>query len=563
MVAWMKRSSFHPDHFRILKEVLRMAKKLRIVLAQLNFTVGDIQGNLQKHIQSAIRARDELSADIIVFPELALTGYPAEDLFLRPSFIQAEQAALQTFISEVKGIYCVVSHTHINNQQLYNACSMIYNGMVLGRYAKQHLPNYGVFDENRYFVAGNASCVLPINGILIGLVVCEDLWVPGPTQQAAVQGARLILSPNASPFEVNKHDQRLAVLSKRAKLHQVPIIYVNSVGGQDELVFDGGSMVINEEGNMAQFAGFFQETLMPVDVEISTVNTKIAVTEAALISDEEKIYQALVLALREYVEKNHFQRVLIGLSGGIDSALTLAIAVDALGKDHVTAVFMPSRHTADISNQDATLIANNLGVTLETISIEPTYNSFLDTLAPVFANKQPDVTEENIQARCRAVILMALANKYNALVLTTGNRSEIAVGYCTLYGDMAGGFAVLKDVPKTVIYRLAKYRNRIQAVIPTRTIERPPTAELASNQKDEDTLPPYSVLDPILEYYLNQSQSIDDIVAQGFDRALVTKVVDMIHKSEYKRRQSAIGPRINQKSFGRDWRYSVTNEFKG
>lgn len=536
-----------------------MAKKLRIVLAQQNFTVGDIEGNLQKHIEAATRARDELSADIIVFPELALMGYPAEDLMLRPAFIQAEQAALQKFISEVKNIHCVVSHTHTVNQQLFNSCSMIHNGMILGRYAKQHLPNYGVFDEDRYFMPGNASCVVPVNGILVGLVVCEDLWMQGPTQQAAVQGARIILSPNASPFEVNKHEQRVAVLSKRAKLNQTPIFYVNNIGGQDELIFDGGSMVVNEEGTVAQFAGFFSETLLPVDIEISTASTKISASPFELPTDEEKIYQALVLALRDYVKKNQFKNVLLGLSGGIDSALTLAIAVDALGSKHVRAVFMPSRFTTDISTEDAAQTAKNLGVTLDTIPIESAYESFLETLAPSFSGKRPDVTEENIQSRCRAVILMALSNKFCSLVLTTGNRSELAVGYCTLYGDMAGGFAVLKDIPKTLVYKLAAYRNSIQPVIPQRTLEREPTAELAVNQKDEDLLPPYSELDKILECYLNQSQSIDEMAAQGFDRAMVEKIVGMIRKNEYKRRQSAIGPRINYKSFGRDWRYPVTN----
>lgn len=540
-----------------------MPKKLRIVLAQQNFTVGDIEGNLQKHIQCAARARDELSADIIVFPELALTGYPAEDLFLRPAFIQTEQRALQTLIAEIKGIHCLVSHTHFQGHQLHNACSMIYNGMVLGRYAKQHLPNYGVFDEDRYFTPGNAPCVIPVQGILVGIVVCEDLWVQGPTQQAALQGARLILSPNASPFEINKHEQRLDNLSKRAKLNQTPIFYVNNVGGQDELIFDGGSMVVNEEGNLAQFAGFFNETLLPIDIEISTAGTKITRSEPTLPSAEEKIYQALVLAVRDYVEKNHFKRVHLGLSGGIDSALTLAIAVDALGKERVHPIYMPSRFSTDISLEEAKKVAKNLGVTLETISIEPVYKSFLDTLTPHFAGKKPDVTEENIQARCRAVLLMGLSNKFHSLVLTTGNRSEMAVGYCTLYGDMAGGFAVLKDVPKTLVYQLAAHRNTVHPVIPQRTIERAPTAELATNQQDDDTLPPYSELDSILECYLDKSLGIDEIIAEGFKRETVLKIVGWIRKNEYKRRQSAIGPRIKQKSFGRDWRYPVTNGFEG
>jgi NAD+ synthase (glutamine-hydrolysing) len=540
----------------------KMPKKLRIVLAQLNLLVGDIAGNLQKHIQAAVTARDEMSADIIVFPELGLTGYPPEDLLLRKGFIDDANVALQQFIAEVKGIYSVISHPYRTPQGLFNACSLINNGSIAGRYAKHHLPNYGVFDECRYFIPCNEPCVVPINGIPTGLVICEDLWQPGPTQQAAAQGARIILSPNASPFEVDKQVKRMAVLSKRANDNHVAIVYVNNVGGQDELVFDGGSMVINEAGKLCQFAGFFNETLMPVDMDITPAQIHIESTPIILPSDEEKIYQALVLGVRDYSEKNHFPGVIVGVSGGIDSALTLTIAVDALGKDRVHAVMMPSRYTAEISNEDAINLVRNLGVKSETISIEPIYKRFLESLAASLAEKKPDITEENIQARCRAVILMALSNKYGNLVLTTGNRSEIAVGYCTLYGDMAGGFAVLKDVPKTLVYQLATYRNQRHPVIPKRTIDRPPTAELAPDQKDEDSLPPYSVLDKILECYLNQSQSIDEIVAVGFERAIVTKVVNLIHKNEYKRRQAAIGPRINHSSFGKDWRYPMTNGYK-
>lgn len=538
----------------------RMTKKLRIVLAQLNLMVGDINGNLEKHLQAATTARDKSSADIIVFPELSLTGYPPEDLLLRKAFITHAETALQKLMSEVRGIYCVVSHPLSTPQGLYNACSIIYNGEIIGQYSKQHLPNYGVFDEDRYFVSGDTPCVVSIKDIPVGLVICEDLWFPGPMRKAVEKGARLILSPNASPFEVNKHEQRLQILKDRVAENHVPIIYVNNVGGQDELVFDGGSMMVNEEGNLCEFAGFFNETLRTVDFDTNTP----AESKSNVIPDkEERIYQALVLALRDYVNKNHISGVLVGVSGGIDSALVLTIAVDALGKDRVQATMMPSRYTADISNDDAKTLIDNLGVKSETISIEPVFNSFLASLAPTFAGKKPDVTEENIQARCRAIILMALSNKSGRLVLTTGNRSEIAVGYCTLYGDMAGGFGILKDVPKTLVYDLANYRNRLGAVIPQRTIERPPTAELAPNQKDEDSLPPYSLLDQILEAYLNQGLSIDEMVAQGFDANIVTKVVRLIGKNEYKRRQAAIGPHINHKSFGKDWRYPITNGFKG
>lgn len=539
-----------------------MTKKLRIVLAQLNLAVGDITGNLEKHLRAAIRARDEFAADIIVFPELSLTGYPPEDLLLRKKFISDAQQALQQFTAEVKNIYCLIGHPQVCEKGLFNACSLIYNGQVLAQYAKQHLPNYGVFDERRYFIPGNTPSIIPINGIPISLNICEDIWIDGPIEQAAAQGAQLILIPNASPFETDKHERRVAILAKRAKQHHLPIVYVNTVGGQDEIIFDGGSMVMNAEGKVCQLAGFFKENLLAVDLDFSVKPAHIQPMPITLPNAEEKIYQALVLATRDYIEKNLLPGVLIGVSGGIDSALTLAIAVDALGKERVRAILMPSRYTADISNEDAITLVNNLGVQHEIISIEPSYKAFQESLAPSFANKKADVTEENIQARCRAVILMALSNKSGNLVLTTGNRSEMAVGYCTLYGDMAGGFAPLKDVPKTVVYQLANYRNQLQPIIPQRTVERPPTAELAPNQKDEDSLPPYSILDKILDAYLNQGLSIDEIVADGFKRDMVTKVVKLIYRNEYKRRQSAIGPRINQKSFGKDWRYPITNGFK-
>ncbi len=539
-----------------------MATNLRIVLAQLNLTVGDISGNLDKHIRAAVTARDKLSANVIVFPELSLTGYPPEDLLLRKAFIHDANAALNKFISEIKDIYCLVGYPQAKEHKLYNSCALIYNGHIIGQYAKQRLPNYGVFDECRYFVPGSDSCVVPIHDLPTGFVICEDLWKLGPTSDAAQQGANLILAPNASPFETDKHEQRLSVLAKRAQRDHIPIIYTNHVSGQDELVFDGGSMVVDARGNLSQFAGFFNETLFPVDIDLTTT-PQIKTTNIVIPTTIERIYQALVLSMRDYIEKNRFPGVLVGVSGGIDSALTLAIAVDALGKDRVRAVVMPSRYTADISIEDAATITRNLGVATETISIEPTYQTLLDSLAPSFVGKKPDITEENIQARCRAIILMALSNKYGHLVLTTGNRSELAVGYCTLYGDMAGGFAVLKDVPKTLVYQLSHYRNQQDNVIPRCIMDRPPTAELATDQKDEDSLPPYPVLDRILERYLNHSQSIDDIIAQGFERDIVTKVVNLIRKNEYKRRQAAIGPHINHKSFGKDWRYPLTNGFKG
>lgn len=538
-----------------------MAKKLRITLAQLNLTVGDITGNLNKLIQSAEAARDKLSADIIVFPELAITGYPPEDLLFRTAFLEAENQALTMFKEKVKGIYCIIGHTHVTPQGLLNSCSLIYNGTLLGRYSKQNLPNYGVFDEQRYFTPGTTPYVIPINGVPVGIVICEDLWFSGPIQQSALQGARIILSPNASPFEIDKHEQRHLTLAKRAKMNRVPIVYVNNVGGQDEIIFDGGSMVIDTEGKISQHAGFFVEKLLPVDIEVTSTDTIVSSHPIDLPKEEKRIYDALVLAVRDYVKKNNFSGVLIGVSGGIDSALTLAIAVDAIGSKNVTAVLLPSRHTSDISIKDAEKQIKTLKVKHTTISIEPVFQAFEASLKNDFVNHKSDVTEENLQARCRGVLMMALSNKFNLLVLTTGNRSELAVGYATLYGDMAGGFDVLKDIPKTLVYRLAQYRNQQSLVIPDRVIKREPTAELAPNQKDQDTLPPYDILDKILELYLNQSQSIEDIIAQGFEQEVVSKIIHLIHKNEYKRRQAPPGPRINHKAFGKDWRYPITSKW--
>ncbi len=539
-----------------------MAKKLRVVIAQLNLLVGDLEGNLQKHIQAAKGARDLYKADLIVFPELSLTGYPPEDLLFRKDFIEGANHKLQQFKEAVSDIYCIVGHPHASEQGLLNACSCIYNGSILGRYAKQHLPNYAVFDEYRYFVPGNASCVIQVRGIPVGLVICEDLWFPGPVQQAATQGARLVLSPNASPFEIGKHEKRALILSKRAKLNRLPLVYANQVGAQDGLIFDGGSMVIDESGQLCQLAGFYHEVLHPIDFDISSTGAHVGPIPYVLPNNEEKLYKSLVLGVRDYVEKNHFPGVLIGASGGIDSALTLAIAVDALGPERVSAIFMPSPFTAEASRAGAAQIAQKLGVRLETLDIEASFNSFLKTLAPAFAGKKADVTEENIQARCRGVLLMALANKRGGIVLTTGNRSELAVGYTTIYGDMAGGFAVLMDVPKTMVYQLARYRNQLSPVIPEETFTRAPSAELAFNQKDEDSLPPYPVLDKILGLYLNQEKGPEEIIALGFDKDLVDKIIRLIARNEYKRRQAPVGVRLNYKSFGKDRRYPITSGFE-
>jgi NAD+ synthase (glutamine-hydrolysing) len=541
-----------------------MTNKLRIVLAQLSLPVGDIAGNLTKHIEAAVTARDELKADVIVFPELSLTGYPPEDLLLRESFLKTADDALQQLRDKIRGIHCIVGHPQMTLRGLQNVCTVLHDGTVLATYAKQRLPNYGVFDEKRYFSTGDQPCITMIHGIAVGLIICEDIWKVNPIKQSVAAGAQIILVPNASPFKQDKHEDRIQLLTHRSERNHVPIAYVNCVDGQDDLIFDGGSLVIDNQGKLVSFGGFFQENLISFDVSASHNQVNIT-TETPLpvpLVKEERIYQALVFAVREYVTKNRFPGVLIGLSGGIDSALVLAIAVDALGSDRVRAVTMPSRYTADISNEDAALIAKNLNVQLDLISIEPMFQSFLTALQPTFAGKPTDSTEENMQARCRGLILMSISNKTGYLVLTTGNRSELATGYCTLYGDMVGGFAPLKDIPKMMVYALATYRNSIHPVIPQRTIERAPSAELAPDQRDEDALAPYPILDAILEYYLNDGMSAAAITAKGFDPSLVAKVIRLIHRNEYKRRQGAIGPRINSKSFGKDWRYPITHGFK-
>jgi NAD+ synthase (glutamine-hydrolysing) len=536
-----------------------MTTQLKITLAQLNLHVGDIDGNLTKLISAANTARDTQHADVIVFPELAITGYPPEDLLFRPAFIAAAERSLQQIKEQVRHIYCVIGHPLMEDNKLYNACSVIFNGEILGCYKKQYLPNYSIFDEYRYFTPGSEPCVISIKDIPVGITICEDLWHDAPIKQAKAAGAKLILSPNASPFEIDKHEKREEILANRAKDTQLPIVYVNCIGGQDELVFDGGSMVVNADGNICQHAGFFNENLLTVNCIISENKMTFAENTFSLPSKEALIYQALVLGVRDYVQKNHFPGALIGVSGGIDSALVLAIAVDALGKDKVNAILMPSRYTSEMSMQDATEIVNNLAVEYQTISIEPAFKSYLESLN---LNKQPGITEENIQSRCRGTIIMAISNSTGKIVLTTGNRSEMTVGYATLYGDMAGGLDVLKDIPKTLVYRLANYRNHLSAVIPQRIIDRPPSAELAPDQKDEDSLPPYPILDKILELYLNQELSSDDIIKQGFDATTVNKVINLIHKSEHKRRQAPIGIRVNHKAFGRDRRYPITSGFK-
>ncbi len=538
-----------------------MSIKLRVALAQINLLVGDVQGNVAKLIAAAERARDELQAHVIVFPELTITGYPPEDLLLRADFCARAQAGLDELAHRITGIDVVVGYPHSEHGKLYNAAALLRDGAIVARYYKQHLPNYSVFDEKRYFTSGVDPCVVDIQDMLVAITVCEDIWSPAPMLQAREAGARLMLNLNASPFHIGKGAEREALLRQRASEGSMAIVYANLVGGPDELVFDGGSLVVDAQGHTALRAPAFEEGLYSIDFDATGRVITPSDPLSPVLPEVQSVYEALVLGVRDYIQKNKFSGVVLGLSGGIDSALTLTLAVDALGVECVETVMMPSRYTADMSQEDAQTMARTMQVKYSVIPIEPTFNAFLESLRTEFTGLPVDITEENIQARCRGVILMALANKKHRILLTTGNKSELAVGYATLYGDMAGGFAPLKDVPKTLVYQLAEYRNSLGAVIPRRIIERPPSAELAPDQKDADSLPPYEVLDPILQMYVEQNCRSEDIVAAGFDAATVRRVMRMVDRNEYKRRQAPPGVRITKRAFGRDRRYPITSGF--
>ncbi len=539
-----------------------MSRSLRIVMGQLNLLVGDIDGNADKLIRAANRARDEIGGDLIVFPELALTGYPPEDLLLRADLLERAEKGLAAIAGAVHGVDVIIGHPHRRGDRLYNAASVVHNGKIIATYLKQLLPNYGVFDEKRYFAPGNNPCVIDIHGVPVGVTICEDVWQAGPVEQSANAGAGVLVNLNGSPYHVNKIEERIENVAQRARASSVPIIYVNLVGGQDELVFDGESFVVDATGALTQRAAPFEEQLLAVDIDTSVrPMAPVAGTIEPQLGEIESVYQALVLGVRDYVDKNDFPGVVLGLSGGIDSGLTLAIAVDAIGADRVEAVMMPSRYTADMSLEDARAEAEALGVAYRVISIEPMFEAFFKGLADEFRGFAPGVTEENIQSRIRGVLLMAISNKTGKMVLATGNKSEMAVGYATLYGDMVGGFAAIKDVPKTLVYRLAEYRNQIQPAIPRRVLEREPSAELAADQKDTDTLPPYNLLDAILERYVERDLGPEEIAAAGFDFTTVQKVVRMVDRNEYKRRQAAPGVRITPRAFGRDRRYPITSGF--
>lgn len=537
-----------------------MSAKLNMVMAQLNLVVGDIDGNTTRVIEAAEQARDQLDADVVVFPELTLCGYPPEDLLLRPSLIVRVEQALSR-LRVVKGIDLIIGVPLMGPHGLENQALVMRDGEILTRYGKQHLPNYQVFDEKRYFVKGQDTAIYCCKGVNIALLICEDLWYQGPVRRAKEAGADLVISLNASPFHMNKQSLRQQVVRERCLESGLPVLYTNLVGGQDELVFDGGSFAMNGDGEVAFGATYFTEELFCVSFDKGSMAfDQGEVAEIPGVCS--RVYDALVTGVRDYVNKNGFKGIVLGLSGGIDSALTLAVATDALGKDRVQAVMMPYRYTSDMSLEDAAEEAKILGVEYKILPIEPMFDAFMDTLNTEFAGYGRDTTEENLQSRCRGVMLMAISNKKGYLVLTTGNKSEMAVGYATLYGDMAGGFDVLKDVPKTLVFKLSEYRNTRGYVIPQRVIDRPPSAELAPDQVDEDSLPPYDELDRILELYIEQDQSAEFIVKEGFDRDTVYRVLRLVDINEYKRRQAAIGVRITPRGFGRDRRYPITNGWR-
>jgi NAD+ synthase (glutamine-hydrolysing) len=536
-----------------------------IALSQSNPVLGDLTKNAQLILDDAKNSNAK-GAKLLVTPELSLTGYPPEDLLLRDAFIQAIDRQLNQLAQDLASypnLRVLVGHPQRTSAGLQNMASVLFGGKVIASYAKQKLPNHEVFDEVRYFEPGNDACVIDIDGTKVGILICEDAWHSGPAAQAKHAGAELLIVSNASPFHLEKQDLRQQMIKSIVLETGLPLVYLNAVGGQDELVFDGASFALNKLGELVMSLPHFKECLSLIEFKQDHgLSDLVKNTISPVISTEAQVYDALVLGVKDYLNKNNFPGAIIGLSGGVDSALVLAIAVDALGADKVRAVMMPSRYTADISWIDAKQMADNLGVQYDEINIAPMVDAFDASLTSEFQGLLIDATEENIQARVRGTLLMALSNKSGRIVLTTGNKSEMAVGYCTLYGDMAGGFAVIKDVAKTLVYRLCQYRNEIAAVIPERILTRAPSAELRPDQKDQDSLPEYEVLDAILALYMEQDESIQSIIDRGFKAEDVEKVTRLIKINEYKRRQAPIGVRITQRAFGRDWRYPITNKFR-
>ncbi|UYZ76401.1 NAD+ synthase [Moraxella bovis] len=540
---------------------------ITFAIMQTNFWVGDIKGNVGKMKALALDAKAR-GADIVIFPELALIGYLPEDLLLRPTLAERVKITMNE-LAKIDGIVTILGYPHVDNHGTFNSAAILQGGSQKGFYHKQCLPNYGVFDEKRYFKKGRNQVLFDYKGLTIGLLICEDIWHEAPIKGLKDEGAEMVVVLNASPFEVGKQAERKALIARQSSTHKLPIIYVNTVGAQDDIVFDGGSIVSQADGEIAHEGARFLNQLIMATFDVSSRRFDTQVKPPLDLSEESQIYQALVVGLRDYVNRSGFKGVIVGLSGGIDSALTLAIAVDALGADKVYAVMMPYEYTSQMSLDDAAAQAARLNVSYTICPIHDAVAGLKSTLAPLFAGAAPDVTEENLQARARGVILMALSNKFGHMVISTGNKSENAVGYSTLYGDMVGGFDVLKDIYKTDVYRLADYRNRLEEnpVIPERVITRPPSAELRPDQKDQDSLPDYALLDAILKMYIDEDLGYKAICAAGFDPAVVERVLTMVDRAEHKRRQGAIGTKITKKSFGRERRYplvngwSVTGEF--
>ncbi len=535
---------------------------LKIALAQDDFLVGHITGNRDRILELIEEARDRDGADLLVLPELALTGYPPEDLVLRPGFMRRTDETLHQIAAAVRGIDVIVGHPRADGEQRYNSVSWLRDGQIIGQYDKWDLPNYAVFDERRYFVPGRAPLVVEVAGVKVGVLICEDTWTPEAARAAADAGAQIIVSANASPYYQRKHEDRARVLTDRHRETGLPLIYLNCVGGQDELVFDGHSMAIDGHGSLSRPAPLCEETLLRVDFEPATGQLHYRDWREGETEDLPVVYRVLQRGLRDYAVKNKFSSVVLGLSGGIDSALTAALAADALGPENVLAVMMPSRHTSELSLILATEQIDQLGLAQHNISIEPVYQALQKQLAEAFVGTRENFTEENLQARARGNIIMALSNKFGHLPLATSNKSELATGYSTIYGDMCGGFSPLKDCLKQLVYQLSRWRNTVSPAIPEGVIKRPPSAELRPDQLDQDSLPPYEILDEIITRYVEQDQPISEIVDAGIDEKLVRRVAGMVLAAEYKRRQGAPGPRITRKAFGRDRRYPITSGWR-
>jgi len=539
-----------------------MNNSVTVALAQLDLVVGDVHGNADRIIEYADRARTEMRADLVVFPELSVCGYPPEDLLFHSGLRRRVEEAVGRIRDSVRDIAVLIGFPEYSQEDIFNSCAVFKDGQQLAHYRKQILPNYRVFDEVRYFKPGNQVSVFSLNGVRVGLNICEDIWQPGPAKMTRAAGAEVIVAINGSPYELGSQEQREAVMRERIQSVGIPAVYVNMVGGQDELVFDGGSFVMNAQGETVLRAPPFAEGLFPTELaaDASGIVPSVETIEPVL-PEVESVYNALVCGTRDYVNKHGFNGVVLGLSGGIDSALILAIACDAIGADKVRALMMPFRYTSNMSQEDAAKQVAALDVQYDVVPIAALYEATTGLLKNLFEGLEEDVTEENIQARCRGLLLMAVSNKTGRMLLTTGNKSEMAVGYATLYGDMAGGFAPIKDCSKTLVYKLARYRNSVNDIIPERVITRAPSAELRPDQKDSDSLPGYDVLDPILEAFIEEDLSVEEITSLGFDRDIVIRILEMVKRNEYKRRQAPPGIRISSRAFGRDWRYPITSRY--